>query len=33
MEAVHVERAVRGGVAVTREMEETMNNVGEELLA
>ena len=33
MEAPHLERAVRGGVAVTREMEETMNNVGEELLA
>ena len=33
MEAAHLERAVRGGVAVTREMEETMNNVGEEFLA
>ena len=33
MEAAHFERAVRGGVAVTREMEETMNDVGEELLA
>ena len=33
MEAAHFERAVRGGIAVAREMEETMNNVGEEFLA
>jgi hypothetical protein len=33
LEAAHGERAVRGGVAVARKMEETMNNVGEELLA
>jgi hypothetical protein len=33
LEAAHFERAIRGGIAVTREMEETMNNVGEELLA
>ena len=33
MEAAHGQGTRAGGVAVTREMEETMNNVGEEFLA
>ena len=33
MEAAHLERAVRGGVAIASEMEQAMNDVGEELLA
>ena len=33
MEAAHGEGTSAGGVAIASEMEETMNNVGEELLA
>ena len=33
MEAAHGEGTGASGVAITSEMEETMNNVGEELLA
>ncbi len=33
MEAAHGEGTSAGGVAIASEMKETMNNVGEELLA
>ena len=33
METAHGEGTSAGGVAVTRKMEETMNDVGEEFLA